>query len=280
MSCKKKYCLILVALCLGHFAGLSAGHVLSNYPYFYDNPHLTERMQVTIAPYLLPLDHPMRPTLDFIFSQARVTESEKALVDAGFEIIAGPMKRSYIYVVRHPEIPGYVFKLYLDSEKRFRKEVPHWLSLTRRCVGAFGIRKIIEQEKICHFLVPDKWLYVLPIYPYSNVLDPEPIILMETDMEPENLEVSAHMWNTVTSKHLDELYAILKHGHGGSGTMSLFGNVPFTKKGKFAFIDTEKPKVRLTLKHIRKYLSKDMGIYWDNLIHKRQLQNPSEEKNR
>lgn len=269
MYCKKKYRLILLALCLGYFAGLSASHAVLNYPHFYDNPHLTERMQVTIAPYLLPLDHPMKATLDLIFSQARVTESETALTDAGFEIIAGPMKRSYIFVVRHPEIPGYVFKLYLDSEKRFRKEVPHWLSLARRCAGAFGIRKIIERENICHFLVPDKWLYIFPVYPHSNELDPEPILLMETDMEPENLEVSAHMWNTViTPQHLDELYAILRHGYGGSGALSLFGNVPFTKKGKFAFIDTEKPKAHLPLKYIRKYLSKDMEIYWDSLIHK------------
>lgn len=253
---------ILLALSLCCLANLSA------YRNFDENPYLTERMQVTIAPYLLPLDHPMKATLDSIFSQARVTESEQALMDAGFEIIAGPMKRSYIIVARHRAVPGYVFKLYLDSEKRYRKEVPHWLSLARRCAGAFGIRQIIQRENIRHFVVPDKWLYVLPVYPYSNTEGPEPILLMETDMEPESLEISSQMWTTViTHEHLDELYAILKSGYGGSGALSLHGNVPFTKQGKFAFIDTEKPKKRLPLKYIKKYLSTDMTSYWDSLIH-------------
>lgn len=272
MTCKRKYSLILLTLGLSYFANLPASHAFLNYPDFNDNPYLTDRMQTTIAPYLLPLNHPMKAKLDSIFSASRATENEKSLADAGFEIIAGPMKRSYIIVARHPKIPGYVFKLYLDSEKRYRKEVPHWLSLARRCAGAFGIRKIIERENICHFVVPDKWLYVLPVYPYSNVLDPEPILLMETDMEPESLEVSTQMWNTViTREHLNELYAILKSGYGGSGTMSLFGNVPFTKQGKFAFIDTEKRKTHLPLKYVKKYFSKDMALYWDSLIHHRRV---------
>lgn len=267
MSVIKKHTFTFLAFCLSYFANLPSSHAVFNYPNFNDNPSLTDRMRSTIAPYLLPLDHPMKAKLDSIFSQSRVIQDERTLADAGFTIVAGPMHRSFVIVARHPLIPGYVFKLYLDSEDRLRKEVSHWLSLTRRCVGAQGIRQIIERKKIRHFLVPDKWLYLLPVYPFSNALNPEPVILMETDMEPETLETSIQAWKTsITPEHLDELYSILKHGFGGEGTMSLFVNVPATKHGKFAFTDTESRKTKLKLQNIKRYLSHDMECYWDSLI--------------
>ena len=254
---------LFLAVCLSYLPFVDA----LIYPNFNENPYLTRRMQCAIAPYLFPLDHPMRATLDALFSQSRVIQDEKTLADAGFTIVAGPMKRSHVIVARHPLIPGYVFKLYLDSEDRLRKGVPHWLSLTRRCVGAQGIRQIIAREKIQHFLVPDKWLYLLPVYPFSNAVNPEPIVLIETDMEPESLETSILMWKTgITREHLDELYCILKHGFGGEGTMSLFVNVPSTQCRKFAFTDTESLKMKLKLKNVKRYLSEEMELYWDSLI--------------
>ena len=168
---------------------------------------------------------------------------------------------------RYPAGPGDVFKLYLDSETRNRKKIPHWAWLVRRCIGARGIRKIINNKKIRHFLVPESGSNVLPVYPYSSSLNPQPIILMETDMEPESEEVSKLMWKTiVTRKHLDELYSILKQGYGGNGVISLVCNVPFTKCGKFAFTDTEDPQDELKLKYVKKFFSKEMQRYWDGLI--------------
>ncbi|GEM_PF-2058784 len=273
LSCSKNlkgFCgraLALLAISLSCFANLSANHAVVDYPGFYDNPHLTEKMQVTIAPYLLPVNHPIMETVDAIFSQGRVTQNQQTLVDAGFEIIAGPMPRSFIIVARHPAVPGYVFKIYLDSEERCRDGLPHWKSLAYRCAGAYGIRKIIEREKIRHFSVPDKWLYLLPPLPFEEGKDPETVILIATDMELESYEVTKDMWRTiVTKEHLDELHAILKHGFGGRGTLVLSVNVPFTKRGKFAFTDTESHKAELKLKGIKKYLSKEMQQYWFSLI--------------
>ncbi len=258
---------VLFILGLRPAFALPTTNVPSNYPHFHNNPFLDQKIKLQIAPFLLPLEHPMQATLDAIFSHSRVLENEQALLDAGFVIIAGPMPYSYVIVARHPAVPGYVFKLYLDSETRYRKNIPHWVWLARRCAGAQGIRKVINQKKIQHFAIPDKWLYVLPPYPPSTSLNPQPVILMETDMEPESKEVSVHMWKTtVTRKHLDELYSILKHGYGGHGVINLPNNVPFTKQGKFAFTDTEDPRNDLNLKHIKKYLSKGMQHYWDNLI--------------
>lgn len=267
MMIRKKICtFILLTLSLSCFATPIAGPTF-DYPNFIDNPFLNDAMRLRIAPYLLPLDHPMKPILDSIFSQSRVLESEKSLIDAGFEIIAGPMPLSFVIVARHFAIPGYVFKLYLDTESRCRKQIPHWIWLTRRCIGADEIRKMIKKNKINYFSVPDKWLYLLPVPPFSSVINPQPVVLIETDMEPESYEVTAHMWKTaITPEHLDELYSILKKGYGGHGMVSLVGNVPYTKQGKFAFTDTEDPRANLKLSQVKKYLSKDMQHYWDELI--------------
>ena len=262
----KKSVFLFLVLSLSHFATLSAVDGAVNYPNFMDNPYLNHQMRSRISPFLLPLDHPMKSTLDSIFSQSRVIQDERTLIDAGFSVIAGPMPNSFVIVARHPAVPGYVFKLYLDSESRSRKDVPHWMWLVRRCIGARGIKKVIERHHIRYFTVPDKWLYVLPVYPYSNVIKPDPIILLETDMELESEEVTAHTWKTaVTRKHLDELYTIFKHGYGGNSVVNLDANVPFTKRGKFAFTDTEDPQANLKLKFVKKYLSKDMQRYWDSL---------------
>ena len=234
----------------------SALHADLSYPCSYD------QMQSQIAPYLLPHNHPMKSVLDAIFSQSRVLVNERTFTDAGFIPIAGPMPNSFVIVARHPASPGYVFKLYLDSEWRCRKQIPNWVWLTRRCIGAAGIRNMIKRKKMQYFLVPDKWLYVLPVYRGSN-----PLILIETDMELESPEVTEQMWkNGITYQHLDELYAIFQQGYGGHGIVNLTANVPFTKHGKFAFTDTEDPQDDLNLNYVRQYLSKEMRDYWDMLI--------------
>ena len=262
---RRIYLFIFLLLNLSCFAALPGA---SNYPNFEDNPLLTDRMRFMITRHLVPLNHPMKPVLDSIFSQSRVLENERTLVDAGFEVIAGPMPHSFMIVARHPAVPGYVFKMYLDSEVRNREGVPHWEWLVRRCVGAQGIKHIIKTENISHFLVPDKWLYVLPVYPYSSSLRPELVVLMETDMEPESQKVTKKMWKTaITRKHLDELYLILKEGYGGNDVLHLTLNVLFTKSGKFAFTDTEFSRVNHPkLKRVKKYLSKEMQSYWSSLI--------------
>ena len=259
---------VLLSLSLHCFfiPAVSSSH--KNYPNFEDNPLLTDRMRSKIVDYLIPLHHPIKATLDSIFSQSRVLENERTLVAAGFEILVPPLPNSYIIVARHPEVPGYVFKLHLDSETRSRKNQPHWIWLVRRCVEAKKIRKVIKHKKIRHFSVPDKWLFIPPAYPYSSAPNPQPMIVVETDMELVSYEQSELMWKTgITTEHLDELYSIIKHGYGGHSVLYLPSNIPFTKNNKFAFVDTEGPQSDgLKLKMIKKFLSKEMQKYWDTLI--------------
>ena len=231
---------------------------------FINNPYLTAYQRDLIEPHLLPLDHPCRAALDLIFSASRVTANRDTLIEAGFEIFGAANSGSYVTVARHPAVPGFVFKLYLDSEKRTKKDIPHCEWLARRCIGAKRIRKIIQKKKIRHFVVPDKWIYVLPIYPLAQEPHPEPIILLATEMDLENEETTKVAWQTkVTRRYLDELYAILKHG---CGTTALVNNTPYTKQGQFAFTDTEYPKRHFHLEKVKSVLSKEMQHYWDTLI--------------
>lgn len=234
----------------------------AHYPHLYDNPILTPEMRDRIAPHLLPLRHKMKPVLDAIFSTSRAIENEDSLAAAGF-ITLHSKQSSFVKVLKHPEVPGYLFKIYMDTETRLKQDKPGWEWLTQRCEGAKRIRDFIKNKKIKHFSVPDKWLYLLPIDPPTKGPIHQPVVLLVTDMnlvsKPEILEA----WKTVpTREYLDELYYILSHG---CGSRFLSSNIPYTKSGKFAFIDTEYPDRKITLWKVKEFLSDEMQLYWDEL---------------
>jgi hypothetical protein len=216
-----------------------------------------ERFEQLFLSHLLPGDHPLRGWLDVVFSTSHVLDSEETLGAVGFEILACILHHPVI--AKHPNAPGYIFKMYLNGErKRPRDGFLGVELLLRRCVGADMLRKWIQKQGIHHFVVPEKWLY-----PLAHG-EKHPAILIATDMELENAEMNNHAWKTVvTPEHLDELYSILQEGYG---SIYLTGNIPYTKSGKFAFVDTEKPKQARDLTKVKPYLSESMQRYWDELI--------------
>lgn len=236
------------------------------YPNFDNNPFITGEMHQRMAPYLLPLSHPLKAALDGIFNQTRAIENEKSFDDAGF-ITLFKQQISFIRVAKHPALKGYLMKVYLDSELRQRRGLPGWLWLTERCKGAEKIRKLIEKKKLKYFSVPDKWLYPLPIDP-SPVLEQgqsrQTVVLLVTDMKLTSQAESWRAWREkVTTRHLDELYCILSHGFSST---YLITNIPYTTSGKFTCIDTEHPKRKLDYQRVKQYLSAEMDAYWDKLV--------------
>lgn len=229
------------------------------YPNFTDNHMISESMTWLMPPYLLPLDHHLKPTLDALFGGSRVTANLETLTNAGFVTLYNQSLSSYVIVARHPAVEDYLFKIYLDSELRKKVDKDNWIWLTRRCIGAERIRKIIQKKQFKHFVVPDKWLYPLPYFPGAK----QPVILVVQDMHLVSEPDTRKAWKTeITKEHLDELYYILKKG---CGSLYLTGNIPYTKEGKFAFIDTEYPKRKIKVKKLRKHFSEEMQLYWDEL---------------
>lgn len=210
-----------------------------------------------MSPYLLPEDHLLRGWLDIVFSDSHVLDNEESLRAAGFEILA--CRSRHPAIVKHFSAPGYVFKMYVNTDRKFpSKKISGVEWLFRRCVGARTLRKWICRQGIRHFVVPEKWLYPL------SCNAKHPLVLIAKDMEVESREINAHIWKTLISyEQLDEFYSILKQGYGST---YITGNVLYTKNGKFALIDTEKPKRARDLNKIKPYLSESMQEYWDKLI--------------
>ena len=138
-----------------------------------------------------------------------------------------------------------------------------WELLTTRCIVAKKIKTIIHKKKLHHFTVATKWLYPVPPSAQKGSKKAEPVVLIVKDMKIFNRSHSRKIWETkANQKILKELYAVLGRGYGSA---FLHENVPYTKKGKFAFIDTEYAKRKIALAHVKHFLSKEMKIYWDRL---------------
>jgi len=217
----------------------------------------------TIQPYLIPSQHPVKKTLDALFAQGRPTQDAESLEEAGFEILYR-QPRSFIWVVRHPSLPGYLVKLVPDKDLRNKRGHEEWWWFAQRCKGMAKIRKVLE-KKHCHlFKAPHKWIYPLPkrdhsLYPQRHV------ILMVEDMQLAAHDTNISAWKTlITPEHLDQLYTIIKKA-GGSSYRAV--NVPLSIDGKFAFIDSEYPNQKSNFQSIKKYLSPEMLSYWEQITH-------------
>lgn len=237
--------------------------VVAGYPNFDGNPLFTSHMRKRMKPFLLPLNHPLKVKLDAIFSRSRVIANEESFVAAGFETLSiRPV--SYVRLAKHPKIPGYLFKLFLDTELRQKDEKPGWHWLANRCEGARNVRNLIKKKKLKHFAVPDKWLYPLS-YSKSIQGSKQPVILIVEDMNLTSHQESCEAWhNLVTRECVEELYCILSHGYS---SCFLVENIPYSKRKKFACIDTEHPKRNMRKRYpkVGEYLSPEMGAYWKKL---------------
>lgn len=212
--------------------------------------------------YLLPLNHPLKPALDEIFGNERVTRDLLSLSKAGFKILYEG-ERSYIVIASHPKLPGHLVKLYLDVERRIKRDVPGWKWLLRRCQGADAVRQAIKKIKSKHFSAPQKWLYQLP---YMQGYEGRPFVLLVEDMQLVSEEENEQAWKTLmTKEHLNELYQIIKRARGTSYRKD---NIWLSKNGTFAFIDTEYPYRNPNFEKLGYYLASAQREYWHKIVKK------------
>lgn len=247
-------------------ASVSARKKSSEAPNFKNNPYVSSSIKKKMKPYLLSSSHRVHQVLDSYCLKTRITTNEETLAQAGFSILKRG-SRSYIRVARHPQMPGYLVKVYLDNIIEEKQHKESWKWLVQRCQGAKKIAAVIKQKNIQEFTVASKRIYCLPPKP-SPPKDEQHTrhlaLLVVTDMQLVSTKENLHAWKTViTPKHLDELYAIISRAKGSSYRPD---NIAYTKSGKFAFIDTEYPSQGPDYKRIRKYLSKEMCSYWDKLV--------------
>ncbi len=235
------------------------------------NPYLKNAQEVISkgkpkhSDFLLPEISPLWNALNSIFSNSGVLDTPDTLTEAGF--IPVSVRPSGMVVAKHAYLPGYLVKVYIKS----KKIQPNWVWAIHRCWGASNIRELIEEKKLRYFVVPDKWIY--PMTSLTSSYEKlgkdlthlsSPIALVVTDMQLVGKEGSRAAWKTrATYRHIQELYCILSHGYS---SCALPANIPYTKFGKFACIDTEHPQRTHPFHHVERHLNKNMGGYFNHLL--------------
>lgn len=225
-----------------------------------------QKVKNLVAPYLLPDNHPIKPTLDAIFSASRVTFTIKTLVEAGFAKTK-PRAFTRLVVTKHPAMPGYIFKLYLDAQ-RMHKEIPEYQFWKMRIQGAEKVRKAITNRGLdALFKVPHKWIYQLPDnhFPQTGYYAKH-YILVEEDMDLVSDKENKAIWKSslITFALLDDIYAILKAV--GLSDCAKPDNIPFSIDGKIAFIDTQTHgNKQVNYGKLTPFLSEANQAYWKSL---------------
>lgn len=219
-----------------------------------------------VSPYLMADEHPIKASLDRLFSSSRVILNLKTLKKAGFDK-AKPRKFTDLIVTTHPNFPGYIFKLYLDAQ-RYHKGLPEHHYWILRIQGAEKIRKEIAVLGLNNiFKVPKKWIYALPTHPKiaSGYLT-KYYILVEEDMELLSSKKNKARWasDNVPQTTLKNLLKILKKI--GLKDCLKPDNIPFSKDGRIAFIDTQTFDEKVDFKRLIPHLSKNNQTYWKSLL--------------
>jgi len=210
--------------------------------------------------FLLQTDSSLFKALSTIFSSPKALNSEVTLANAGFDVIS--KRPSGMFVAKHARLKNMLIKTFVHS----KRTQDNWLWCFKRCWGVDCIAKLIDSKQLRHYTVPVKKIY--PFFPKADSFDIDttytPAILVVTDMKIGSHQESMLAWKTVpTKRHIQELYCLLTHGY--SSCLLPF-NIPYTKDGKFACIDTEHPQRTMHFEHVPRHLSEEMGKYWRYLI--------------
>lgn len=224
---------------------------------------VTDEIWAEIQPYLMPVDHPARKTLDDIFSQFRVVANSETIAQAGFNLT--PQQGVHVHATKHPRLSGYVVKIYPDLHPE-----REWFKWIKRCQGAELVRDAIARFNYGKtFKVPHKWVYVLPdqfaVAPQQGIY-PKHFILVVEDMKILDPKENRSRYH---SKHMHRatLQALVNIMEDlGLSDAVRCANVPFCKDGKLAFVDTESWHRWPVWYHpTKEWLAIPMRKYWNEI---------------
>lgn len=231
------------------------------------NAKVTDQEWQEVLPFLLPEESEIKEKLDALFNDSRVILNSSSLKIAGFTT-SRPQEFSLIVVTKHPDFPRYIFKIYLDNQKQKPEDKAQHYFL-KRVKGSRAVQKCIDEHQLDGFFkVPRKWIYPMPAYEgqvkkYSH----KNFILVEEDMEILDTKSNIKAWKStlVTKDLLVGLQIIITEV--GLIDCAKIDNIPFSKDGKVAFVDTESfgfPKVPLY--RLKGYIPSHMRSFWSKLI--------------
>lgn len=230
------------------------------------SPFISENAWEKIKPYLLPTDHPAKTALDEIFNHYRATSSHKEMKRAGFSFKL-PRGDRRATVAKHKKIKGYLIKTYLDTQNTDGKEWKAWI---QRIKGAECIQASIDKHGFNHLAkTPKKWIYPLPTVttgeegPFRKNF----ILVVENMHILSNTKNRIKYQESINKERMKALYILLTENLLIDSIY--LDNIPFSKDGKIAFIDTEHYLTTLRplkLHRMTKFFSPIMQEYWEQLI--------------
>ncbi len=186
----------------------------------------------------------------------------------GFKILRSSDNK--ICVASHKTADGYLFKKYVSSGKRdsLKDQIDNY---STRVDGARRLRSLIDEQGLRHVVVPRKWIRELP-RDFGSGKRPAHVLVVER-LDLLDTRATERAYNKIDEAVLRDLCVALYAFRGLDSTAK---NVPFTRDGKIAFIDTEhwnrhgdKKYKRRFLKYLGEHLTSDRlrlaGKLWDKL---------------
>jgi hypothetical protein len=168
---------------------------------------------------------PIVGTLKELLVDPKMFKSFDRFQSAGFDLIEHSPNK--IMSGSNRRVRGYLIKKY-DNEKDGEDQVRNYL---HRIEGAKLIRNFIAEHGFRFVVAPKKWLYELP----SSF--PERYLVVAEKLELISREATERNYGRIGKKETEELSTMLYYFRGLNSTAA---NLPFTKDGQIAFIDTER----------------------------------------
>lgn len=186
-----------------------------------------------------------------LFRKGDALDSARDWSDAGFDILRGTEGK--IIVASHKSARGYLFKKYgkgfasCDEELELYKE---------RVDGARFLKDHLAAHQVKKIVVPRKWLCTLP--PQYDVRKKPSYVIVVDRYDLLDRDESERRYRRIDKPTLKDLCRILFLFRGLDFSVR---NVPFTRGGDIAFIDTEhvKPTAKKKLSGRRDSYERDLG---------------------
>lgn len=207
--------------------------------------------------YFLPKEFIVHKKLKKIFERCKSSDfNSTTMTLLGFKLLPKKNKRK-IFVGFHNEIKGYAVKFFNNPHGKI-SEIDLFI---KRIQGAELIRSYIEKNLLMdYFKVPKKWIWKIP-----NIKQMRYLLLVE-DMDLLSSHANIKKWKKENFENtfLLNLYYIIKDV--GLLDSLYIDNIPFSKDGKIAFIDTEHyshKKIQFNI--LSYYLSEESKYKWEKI---------------
>lgn len=230
----------------------------------YQKPaHLSQEIWDVMAPYFLPEKHPIRKKLDKIFSKGHPTANYNSLLSAGFtNLKTGAISQTT--VGRHPKVKNYILKMITED-----KDLPEWEPLKKRIEASNSVRKTIKKLGYeNYFVVPQKWIYPLPNINLcsDDIEKAKNFILIAEEMDIYSKHENERVWHkTIDQCMLTALHRLISIE--GLQDSVLPCNIPFTRKGKIAFVDLEHyQEWPIPFHKLLEFLNPRMQYFWSEIV--------------